>query len=135
NGYAGSNEIILAIERNEVQGACGVGWSSIIAQHPHWLTNGFARILAQLGAPGHPTMNRMGVPLAIDFAKTEDDRQVINLIYSQLRFGRPYVLPPGVPADRVAALRTAFMAALRDRNEPTAAEKMKLDLNELTGDE
>ena len=101
-GYAGSNEIILAIERNEVQGMCGVGWSSIIAQHPQWLSNGFARILAQLAARGHPAINRMGVPLAIDYAKTEDDRKVMNLMYSQLSFGRPYVLPPGVPADRVA---------------------------------
>jgi len=135
NGYAGSNEIILAMERNEVEGACGVGWSSIIAQHPQWLTNGFARILAQLGAPGHPTMNAMGVPLAIDFAKTDEDRQVINLIYSQLRFGRPYVLPPGTPADRVAALRRAFMSALRDKDTLAEAEKMKLDLDALPGEE
>jgi tripartite-type tricarboxylate transporter receptor subunit TctC len=134
-GYAGSNEIILAMERNEVQGTCGVGWSSIIAQHPHWLTNGFARILAQLGAPGHPAMNRMGVPLAIDFAKTDEDRKVINLIYSQLRFGRPFVLPPGTPADRVAALRQAFIAALRDKDTLAEAEKMKLDLDALSGED
>jgi tripartite-type tricarboxylate transporter receptor subunit TctC len=134
-GYAGSNEIILAIERNEVQGICGVGWSSIIAQHPQWLTNGFARILTQLAAKGHPTMNQMGVPLAIDYAKSAEDRQVINLIYSQLTFGRPYVLPPGVPADRVAALRQAFMAALRDKDTLAEAEKMKLDVDALSGEE
>jgi tripartite-type tricarboxylate transporter receptor subunit TctC len=134
-GYAGSNEIILAIERNEVQGICGVGWSSIIAQHPQWLTNGFARILTQLATKGHPTMNQMGVPLAIDSAKTDEERQVINLIYSQLTFGRPYVLPPGVPADRVAALRKAFMAALQDKDTLAEAEKMKLDLDALSGEE
>src|SRR5262245_42659944 len=83
---------------------CGVGWSSIAAQHPHWLGNGFARILAQLASKGHPEMNRMGVPVAIDFAKTEEDRKVMELIYSQLIFGRPYVLPPGTPAERVTAL-------------------------------
>jgi tripartite-type tricarboxylate transporter receptor subunit TctC len=134
-GYAGSNEIILAIERNEVQGICGVGWSSIIAQHPQWLTNGFARILTQLATKGHPTMNQMGVPLAIDSAKTDEERQVINLIYSQLIFGRPYVLPPGVPADRVAALRKAFMAALQDKDTLAEAEKMKLDVDALSGEE
>ena len=58
-GYGGSNEIMLAIERNEVQGACGVAWSSIAAQHPHWLANGFARIIAQLANKGHPLLDRM----------------------------------------------------------------------------
>jgi len=134
-GYAGSNEIILAIERNEVQGTCGVGWSSIIAQHPHWLTNGFARILAQLGARGHPAMDRMGVPLAIDFARSEESRQIMKLIYSQLVFGRPYVLPPGTPPDRVVALRQAFVAALRDKDTLAEAEKMKLDLDALSGED
>ena len=134
-GYAGSNEIILAIERNEVQGICGIGWSSVIAQHPQWLTSGFARILTQLASKGHPTMDRMGVPLAIDHAKTDDDRKVMDLIYSQLIFGRPYVLPPGVPTDRVAALRQAFMAALRDKDTLAEAQKMQLDLDALSGEE
>ena len=54
----------------------------------------------------------MGVPRTIDFANTDEDRQVMELVYSQAVFGRPYVLPPGVPAERVAALRKAFMAAI-----------------------
>jgi tripartite-type tricarboxylate transporter receptor subunit TctC len=135
SGYAGSNEIMLAIERNEVQGLCGVGWSSIAAQHPQWLQNGFARILAQLASRGHPTMDRMGIPLAIDFGKTAEDRQVMELIYSQLIFGRPYVLPPGTPPERVAALRKAFMAALKDPESLAEAAKMNLDLDALAGDE
>ena len=134
-GYAGSNEIMLAIERNEVQGMCGIGWSSIAAQHPHWLESGFARIIAQLATKGHPTMDKMGVPLAIDFAKTAEDRQVMELIYSQLIFGRPYVLPPGTPPDRVAALRKAFMAALQDKDTLAEAKKMNLDLDALAGEE
>ena len=72
-------------------------------------------------------MNRMGVPLAIDFAKTDEDRKVMELIYSQLIFGRPYVLPPGTPPDRVAALRKAFMAALQDKDALAEAKKMNLD--------
>jgi tripartite-type tricarboxylate transporter receptor subunit TctC len=134
-GYAGSSEIVLAVERGEVQGTCGVGWSSIIAQHPQWLTSGFAKIIAQLASKGHPTMDKMGIPLAIDFAKTDEDRKVMDLIYSQLVFGRPYVLPPGVPADRVAALRKAFMAALQDPETRAEAEKMKLDLDALGGED
>jgi tripartite-type tricarboxylate transporter receptor subunit TctC len=134
-GYAGSNEIMLAIERNEVQGLCGVGWSSIAAQHPHWLANGFGKLIAQLATKGHPEMNRMGVPLAIDFAKTDDDRKVMELIYSQLIFGRPYVLPPGTPPDRVAALRKAFMAALQDKDTLAEAKKMNLDVDALSGED
>jgi tripartite-type tricarboxylate transporter receptor subunit TctC len=134
-GYAGSNEIMLAVERNEVQGMCGVGWSSVAAQHPQWLENGFARIIVQLASKGHPTMDKMGIPLAIDFAKTAEDRQVMELIYSQLIFGRPYVLPPGTPPDRVAALRKAFMAALQDPEARAEAKKMNLDLDALAGDE
>jgi tripartite-type tricarboxylate transporter receptor subunit TctC len=134
-GYAGSNEIMLAIERNEVQGVCGVGWSSIAAQHPHWLANGFAKLIAQLATKGHPEMNRMGVPVAIDFAKTDEDRKVMELIYSQLIFGRPYVLPPGTPSERVAALRQAFMAALADKDTLAEAKKMNLDVDALSGEE
>src|SRR5882672_11275584 len=134
-GYAGSNEIMLAIERNEVQGTCGVGWSSIAAQHPHWLANGFAKIIAQLATKGHPVMDKMGVPLAIDFTRTADDRKVMELIYSQLIFGRPYVLPPGTPPDRVAALRKAFMAALQDPEARAEAKKMNLDIDALAGED
>jgi hypothetical protein len=134
-GYAGSNEIMLAIERNEVQGMCGIGWSSVAAAHPHWVESGFARIIVQLAAKGHPTMDRMGVPLAIDFAKTAEDRQVMELIFSQLIFGRPYVLPPGTPPERVTALRRAFMAALRDPETLAEAGKMGLDLDALAGEQ
>jgi len=134
-GYAGSNEIMLAIERNEVQGLCGVGWSSIAAQHPHWLANGFGMLIAQLATKGHPEMNRMGVPVAIDFAKTDEDRKVMELIYSQLTFGRPFVLPPGTPPDRAAALRKAFMATMQDKDTLADAKKMNLDLDALSGEE
>ena len=93
-GYPGSNEILLALERNEVQGVCGLGWSSIAPQRARLLDSGLARVLVQLATTGHPELNRMGVPLAIDFTKTEDDRKVMELVYSQLIFGRPFILPP-----------------------------------------
>jgi hypothetical protein len=126
---------MLAIERNEVQGMCGMAWSSIVADHPQWLASGFIRILVQLASKGHPEMDRMSVPLALDYAKTGEDRQVMELIFSQLVFGRPYVLPPGVPPERVAALRRAFMAALRDKDTLAEAGKMKLDVDALPGEE
>jgi tripartite-type tricarboxylate transporter receptor subunit TctC len=133
-GYPGSNEIMLAIERSEVQGACGFGWSSVAPQRARLLDSGLVRILAQLATAGHPELNRMGVPLAIDFTKTDDDRQVMELVFSQLIFGRPYILPPGVPPERVGALRRAFMAALADRDTMAEARGMQLDLDPLTGE-
>ncbi len=134
-GYAGSNEIMLALDRNEVQGVCGIGWSSVSPHRARWLDSGFARLIAQLATKGHPEMDKMGVPLAIDFAKTDEDRKVMELIYSQLIFGRPYVLPPATPADRVAALRKAFMQTMRDPEVVAEAAKMKLDVDALSGEE
>jgi len=134
-GYAGSREIILALERNEVQGVCGIGWTGIATMHPDWFSRGTIKVLAQLGIKGHPELNRLGAPLAIDFAKTADDRQVMELILSQSIFGRPFVLPGGVPAERVAALRKAFMVSWQNKNLLAEAEKMKLDIEPLSGDD
>ena len=77
----------------------------------------------------------MGVPLTIEFAKTEEDRQVMELIYSQSLFGRPYVLPPGVPAERVAALRKAFLSALADKELIADAAKARLELAPMSGED
>ena len=134
-GYAGSREVMIAIERNEVQGICGMGWSSISMQHTDWLTSGFIRILAQEDLKGQPEVTAMGVPLTLDFAKTDEDRQVMELIYSQSLFGRPFVLPPGVPPERVAALRKAFMATLADPELIADAAKSKLDLAPMSGED
>jgi tripartite-type tricarboxylate transporter receptor subunit TctC len=134
-GYAGSREIILAMDRNEVQGMCGMDWSSLWAQQREWISSGFVRLLAQEDLLGHPEMNKMGVPLTISFAKTDEDRQVLRTIYSQNLFGRPYIVPPGVPADRVAALRKALAAALDDKALLADAEKSGLDIGQVGGEE
>jgi len=134
-GYAGSREIIVAMERNEVQGMCGMDWSSLATQQRDWINSGFVRLLAQEDLRGHPEMNKMGVPLTITFAKTEEDRQVMEMIYSHNLFGRPYLVPPGVPADRVAALRGALAATLQDRALLAEAEKFGLDIGPMGGEE
>src|SRR5215475_7443249 len=134
-GYAGSREIIVAMERNEVQGMCGMDWSSLATQQRNWISSGFVRLLAQEDLRGHPEMNRMGVPLTISFAKTEDDRQVMEMIYSQNLFGRPYLVPPGVPGDRVAALRAALAAMLQDPALLADAERSGLDIGPMGGEE
>jgi tripartite-type tricarboxylate transporter receptor subunit TctC len=134
-GYAGSREIMMAMERNEVQGMCGMDWSSFLTQQPNWVSGGFARLLAQEDPKGHPVMNKMGVPLTISFAKTAEVRDAMELIYSQNLFGRPYIMAPGVPADRVTALRKAFAAILKDTALLAEAEKLGLDINPMGGAE
>jgi len=134
-GYPGSREIMLAMERNEVHGMCGMDWSSLITQRRDWITSGFVRLLAQEDLEGHPEMNRMGVPLTITFARTPEERQVLEMIYSQNLFGRPYMLAPGVPADRVAALRAAFTALVRDKDFLREAETAGLDVSPMGGED
>jgi tripartite-type tricarboxylate transporter receptor subunit TctC len=96
-GYPGSREITIALERGEVQGACGIGWTGIEVLHPEWFAKDTIRVLVQLSTKGHEDLNKRNVPRAGDFARSEDDRKVIELVFSQGIFGRPYVLPPGVP--------------------------------------
>ena len=135
SGYPGTREILVAIERNEVQGVCGMGWDAMYSQRPDWLEKGFIRVLVQENLSGSPMFDKMGVPKSIDFAKTSEDRQVIELAYSQQAFGRPYVLPPGTPPERVAALRKAFMAATQDEELLAEAKKMRVEVRPLAGEE
>ena len=135
SGYPGTREITLAIEKDEVQGLCGFSWSSLSAQKPDWLKTGFIRVLAQEHDKGHPAVNRMGVPLTVDFAKSPENRRIMELIYSSETFGRPYMLPPGVPGNRVALLRKAFLAALQDKELMAEAQKIGLDLDPISGEE
>jgi hypothetical protein len=135
SGYPGTREITLAIEKNEVQGLCGFSWSSLSAQKPDWVKTGFIRVLVQEHDKGHRTVNGMGVPLAVDFARSPENRRIMELIYSSETFGRPYMLPPGVPGDRVGLLRKAFLAALQDKELLSEAQKIGLDLDPISGEE
>jgi tripartite-type tricarboxylate transporter receptor subunit TctC len=75
----------------------------------------------------------LNVPLAIDFAKSAVQRQIMEIVYAQLLFGRPFVVAPEVPIERVAALQTAFMAALKDPELLAEAKRMNLDINPMPG--
>lgn len=133
SGYPGSKEVTLAIERNEVQGVCGYGWSSLIAQNADMLNSGRIKVIVQEAAKSHPDLDKMGVPMAVSFAKTPEQRQILDLIYAQLVFGRPYILPPDVPADRVALLRKAFVATMKDQAFLADAKKLRLDVDAVSG--
>ncbi len=135
SGYPGTREILVAMERNEVQGVCGMGWDAMYSQRPDWLEKGFIRVLVQENLSGSAAFDRLGVPKSIDFAKTPEDRQVIELAYTQQAFGRPYILPPGTPPQRVAALRKAFMAAVQDEELLAEAKKMRVEVRPLAGED
>jgi tripartite-type tricarboxylate transporter receptor subunit TctC len=134
-GYPGTKEITLAFERGEVQGICGFGYASLMSQYPDWVPSGKAKVILQESVKGLPELNKAGVPLGASFAKTPEDKQIMELVYSQGIFGRPFLVAPQVPADRVRILRTAFMETVKDPQAIADAKKMKLDLDAISGDE
>lgn len=134
-GYTGTAALNLAMQRGEVDGFCGQFWSSLNTQNPDWITNGQFNIIVQEAAKGRPELDRMGVPLVYDFAKSDADKQALDLLYVPLTFGRPYVAPPDVPPNRLKALRTAFDSTMKDPALLADAEKMHLPIEPLSGEE
>lgn len=135
-GYHGSPDISLAVKRKEVEGMCGQFWSTLEVQNPEWIDGkGEVRVFAQEGLRGRDDLNRQGVPLVYDFAKTTEQKQILQLLYGPLLYGRPFALPPGVPADRVATIRAAFDAALEDQGLLSEATKSRLDIIPLSAAE
>ncbi len=134
-GYPGTREIMLAIEKNEVQGLCGFSWSSFKAQRPDWLKSGFVRVIVQEHDQGNPEISAMGVPVAVDFATSAENRKIMELVYSAETFGRPYMLAPGVPADRVAALRQGFRDTMRDPELLADAQRIGIAVDPIVGED
>jgi tripartite-type tricarboxylate transporter receptor subunit TctC len=111
-GYSGTAETLLALERGELQGVHGISWSYIKTRKADWLKSDKARILLQTGLKPHPDLK--GVATMYDLVQSDEVRQVWELIFTPKLMSRPFVLPPDVPADRVAALRTAFERLVKD---------------------
>jgi tripartite-type tricarboxylate transporter receptor subunit TctC len=132
-GYPGGNEVGLAMERGEVQGRCGWSWSSVKSTHQKWLNEKRFAILVQLALKKHPDLP--DVPLIVDLAKTDEQRKILELIFARQVMGRPFVAPPGVPRDRVEALRKAFMDTMNDKEFLADAEKAQLEITPVPGDQ
>ena len=131
-GYPGGNDVGLAMERGEVNGRCGWSWSSVKSTHQTWLRDKKINILVQLALEKHPDLP--DVPLVTELAKTDEQRQVLKLIFARQVMGRPFLAPPGIPQDRVEALRKAFMDALSDKDLLAEADKAQLEINPVAGD-
>lgn len=133
SGYPGTNEIFLAMEQRELDGICGWYWSSVKAVKNDWLEQKKIVPLVQLALEKHPSFPN--VPLVLDFAKTPEDRQVLEITFAPMGMGRPYLAPPDIPADRRDALRSAFAQTMKDKNLLAEAEKAKLEFNPTTAAE
>jgi tripartite-type tricarboxylate transporter receptor subunit TctC len=131
SGYPGGNDVVLAMERGEVKGRCGWSWSSVVSTHRVWLDEKKMTVLAQLALQKHPDLP--DVPLIIDLAKTDEQKQILKLIFARQVMGRPYLAPPGIPADRAAALRQAFMDTMTDKDFLADAEKAQLEITPVDG--
>jgi tripartite-type tricarboxylate transporter receptor subunit TctC len=133
SGYPGGNDITLAMERGEVKGRCGWSWSSVLATHKRWFDDGSIIVLVQMSLNKHPGLP--DIPLVMDLAKTDEQKQIFKLIFARQVMGRPFLAPPRVPNERADALRDAFMRTMNDPEFLGEAEAAQLEINPVSGED
>jgi tripartite-type tricarboxylate transporter receptor subunit TctC len=133
SGYPGGNDINLALERGEIQGRCSWSYPSIMSTRPDWVSKKIIRLLAVAAFERPP--ETPDVPTVLELARSDKERQILELIISSDIMARPLVAPPGVPADRLAALRNAFKTVVRDPEFLAQAKQAKLELNPMDSQE
>jgi tripartite-type tricarboxylate transporter receptor subunit TctC len=132
-GYKGTLDLALAMERGEVDGACGWDWSSAKSQKPEWIRDRKLNILTQLGPGENTELTRMGAPQIWSYMRDDAARQVHAMVVSQQAFTRPYFIATGTPPELVTTLRAAFDATMRDPQFLADADKMRIDISPLPG--
>jgi len=132
SGYKGGNEIYLAMERGEVDGRCGGLVSSVNSTRPDWFAQKKITVPIVVALERSPLFP--DVPAVAEFAKDERTRQILELFVAPQSMDRPILAPPGVPAERIAALRTAVSAAIRDPAFIAEASRQHLEIEEVTGE-
>jgi len=133
SGYPGGNNIDLAMERGEVDGRCGWSWSSVASTRRAWLESGSIKVLVQLALQKHPDLP--DVPLILDYAKTDEERAMLRLIFSRAALGCPFLAPPGIPPERAAILRNAFDDTMKDPAFLAEAAQALLEVAPVSGEE
>jgi hypothetical protein len=133
SGYPGGNEINLAMERGEVDGRCGWSWSSIKITKPDWLSGKRINLVLQMGLKKSSELPE--VPLIMDFARNDRERQILRLILARQQMGWPFLAPPSLPAERAQALRQAFEATMKDPEFLAEAKQRQMDVNPMSGAE
>ena len=132
SGYTSTNEIGLAMERGEVQGRAGNNFNSLKSENPELLKENKISILAQVGLERDPEFK--SVPLLLEFAKNDEERQVLKLFSADVVIGRPFLTTPGVPAERVAILRKAFADVVKDPEFVKEAARNHIDVELIEGE-
>ncbi len=132
DGYSDSAEVLLAIDRGEIHGTCQSA-ETLFRARGDAIRSGNLKIVLQGGLKANPKFS--DVPFVLDLAATEDQRQALKFLYSSLTFGRPYVAPPGLPPERVAALRKAYSDLFADKAFLAAAEKQGYEVNPISGED
>ncbi|MCC6888500.1 MAG: hypothetical protein IT536_08210 [Hyphomicrobiales bacterium] len=133
-GYAGGGaDMVLAMERKEIDGRCGWSWTSLLSQHKRLYEQKLIDIVVQLALEKHDDLPH--VPLISEFAADDRTRTALRMILSRQHIARPFTLPPGVPEERIAALRQAFDATMRDQEFIAEALKLELEVRPVSGAE
>jgi tripartite-type tricarboxylate transporter receptor subunit TctC len=125
-GYPGGAEMVLAVERGELDGRCGWAWSSIKLSRPDWITQKKIKVLNVLALERSPELP--DVPSVMEFVKEERHKQIFRFVLNASTLGRPFVAPPGVPEDRASALRKAFEDTMKDQAYLAEMKAKKLDV-------
>jgi tripartite-type tricarboxylate transporter receptor subunit TctC len=127
NGYPGQNDVLLAMERGELDGHPSAFFSSVRSTRPAWLRGKTAKAIVQYGP--EKLAELPDVPFAPDLVVSDDDKLLMQAAFAPLTLGRPFLAPPGVPVDRLAALRDAFAATMADPEFLAEGERIGLGLN------
>jgi tripartite-type tricarboxylate transporter receptor subunit TctC len=131
-GYKGSNEAMLAVERGEVEGH-STSWTALKVAHPDWIRDGSVSVLVQFALNRHPELP--DIPTAVDLARNDEERAIMRAIMNAAEVGTAFFTTPGVPADRLVALRRAFDAAMKDPDLLSEAQKMRVAVSPMTGED
>jgi tripartite-type tricarboxylate transporter receptor subunit TctC len=131
SGFPSSTDVFLAMERNEVDGICE-SLDSVIGKRPDWIASKKVNVLFYGGA--NPTIDLNGAPFIVDQARNPGEKQALEFLYAGQGIGRPFVAPPGLPADRLKMLRDAFSATMKDKDFVADATKQKLDVEPEDGE-
>ena len=131
-GYRGSNEAMLALERGEVEGH-STAWSAVKVAKPDWLRDKTVNIIVQFALKRHPELP--DVPTAVELARNDEERQVLSAIMNASEVGTAFFTTPGIPPERLAALRHAFDETVKDPEFLAEAEKVRLGVTPMTGEE
>jgi tripartite-type tricarboxylate transporter receptor subunit TctC len=132
-GYEGMANLFLALERGEIDTICGFDWASVKAQRPNFVRERKINILVQAGLEPFPELTQLGVPEIWKFTQGDRNRDIIRLVVAQQLFGRPFMVPPGTPKERVDILRAAFDKAFTDPELLADAAKMGADITPASG--